>query len=96
MKRFLSLPSSVFAIQGQVPLPGGAVGLILFVIYLIAGPGNVLFQIVALIRYYLLDKTSVDPEATIQWSTDPKEIRFYLVLGILVTLAPVAYARLIR
>jgi hypothetical protein len=87
-----SLPSPIFAIQAQVPVPG-SIGLILFVLYLIGGPGNVLFQIVALIRYYLLDKTYVEPEALIQWSTDPREIRFYLVLGILVTLAPVAYAK---
>jgi hypothetical protein len=95
MSWFQPPASSTFAIQAQVPIPSGSVGLILFVMYLIFGPGNVLFQLIALIRYYLLDKTYVAPEATIRWPTDPKEIRIYLVLGILVTVAPFAYSRLI-
>ena len=61
-----SLPSPIFAYG--LPLPAGSTGLILFVMYVIFGPGTVLFQIIAMIRYHLLDKKDGSPrDATIQW-----------------------------
>ncbi|HEX7901744.1 MAG TPA: hypothetical protein VF950_28550 [Planctomycetota bacterium] len=65
-------------------------------IYVIFGPGNVLFQIAALVRLFVLRKTTVDPKAMIQWPTDPKHIRRYLLIGVLVTLAPLGLALLSR
>ena len=76
---------------------GGSAGLIFFVMYVIFGPGMILFQLVALVRYYWLDKTNgSEPDALIQWPTDPSAMKSLLGVGTVITIAPVVYALLIK
>lgn len=75
---------------------GGGFGCILFVIYVIFGPGMVLFQLVGLARYYWFGRTSSDPSATIQWPEEPSDMRSALVVGAVITIAPVVFGLMFR
>lgn len=92
-----SIDSLLLAGLFGIPNSDGLFSLIIFVMYVIFGPGLFLFELASVFRYYVLGSTeAIKPEAIIQWATDPRAMKRGLGLASVITVVPMAWILLTR